>query len=264
MKKASNKKKIVIANWKSQPSDINDALKNLELIKKIKIDSKKILPILCPPAIYLEAFNKKYKGTVYKFGSQNISINNDSETTGEINPQMLKNLRVQYSIIGHSDRRILGEDNTIISQKVSNALKNKIIPIVCLGEEKRDRQGEYLRFLENQIKEIFHNIEAKDFQKVVIAYEPVWAIGKNIDVIDTHQLNQTILFIRKILVGIYDRKLGMSVKILYGGSVNLENVKALNTESDIDGFLIGRASTNPHVLKDILKILQEKPEKVKK
>lgn len=243
--------KIIVANWKSNPDSLFEAKKIFDTVKKIKVNYKKVLPIICPPVIFLENLTKKYRGNL-KIGSQNISYMDSSELTGEISGKMLNDMRVKYVIVGHSERRMMGESNIFISQKILNALKNKITPILCVGENVRDNGGEFLRFLEKQIIESLTNISKENIKNIVIAYEPVWAIGEKGHTMDVHDLNQTILFIKKVLVEKYDRKTGLAIKILYGGSVYDENISEI-LSADVNGVILGRASINPSVFNNILK-----------
>jgi triosephosphate isomerase (TIM) len=244
--------KIIIANWKSNPSTLFEAKKNLDIVKKIKINTKKILPIVCMPNIYLESLVKNYRGNTLKFGIQNISPSESDELTGEITAKMLKDFKINYSIVGHSERRALGETNELISQKLINSLKNKITPILCIGELERDSGGEYLRKIQKQIHESLNDFTKEMVKKIIIAYEPVWAVGSRGHVINIHELNQTVLFIKKVLAEKFDRKTGLGINILYGGSINQDNFDDLLV-ADVNGFLIGRASANPYVFKDLIK-----------
>jgi triosephosphate isomerase (TIM) len=244
--------KIIVANWKSGPDNLFEAKKNLTEIKKIKINNKKIIPIICIPNIYLDTLTRNYRGSNLKFGVQNISHTESGELTAETTAKMLKDLKINYAIVGHSERRRLGENDNLISQKIMNALKNKITPIVCIGEKERDVGGEYLREIRNQLYESLNGLTKEMIKKIIIAYEPVWAVGSGGHVISIHELNQIILYIKKVLVEKFDRKTGLGVNILYGGSINQDNFDEL-LSADVNGFLIGRASVNPYVFKDLIK-----------
>ncbi len=253
----SNQKFIIISNWKANPSRPKEATKIFDSLKKIKINTKKIFPIICTSNIFFEIVSKKYKGSVFNFGAQNISIDENTEQTGEVLAESLKEYNIKYSIIGHSERRAIGETNEIVSKKIHNALKNKITPIVCIGENERDTHGEFLLFLERQVKETFANLTAHEISKIIIAYEPVWAVGTGSNAISSHDLNQTVLYIKKILVEMFDRKTGLAANIIYGGSVDDENISEVLVQGDVNGVLIGRASVNPSVYAKIIKKVNE-------
>lgn len=181
-----------------------------------------------------------------------MGISDQKPYTGEISISELKNLKIEYVIIGHSERRSLGENDEIISQKIALAIGNKITPIVCVGELQRDHNGEYLKEVEKQLIEGLSKISKKDLNKVVIAYEPVFAIGKGHKSLTTYEIHQMVIFIKKILVSRFNKKVAMDVPIIYGGSVDEDNSQEILNESEVQGLLVGRASTNPFSLKEIV------------
>jgi len=257
-KKSSPKKslkKIVIANWKMNPTNLKEAQKIFSILKRTDFKKVKSQIVICPPISFLADFSLKYKGNKFKFGSQDISISNNPESTGEISGEMIKNLNAEYVIIGHSERRALGEGNEKIKIKIKRAFENNLKVILCVGENIRDNEGLYLRFLEKQIFDDLEGVNKKMLNNLIVAYEPVWAIGRGHSAISSSDLHQISLFIKKVLVKVLDRNSGMNIPILYGGSVDDENVKELMSTDAIDGFLIGRASLNPYVFAKILKSL---------
>lgn len=251
--KISKTKALIVANWKNTPDSYREAKKNFDLIKKTKINSKKITTVICPSVLHLPEIKKSYSGTVYNFGSQNVHFAEKKPRTGEISLDQLKDLGIQYCIVGHADRRALGEDNFIVAEKVAGLIDNNITPILCVGEIERDTQGEYLRFVEQQLIESLSKIKKSNLDKIVIAYEPVWAIGTGKKSITTHEIHQMVIFIKKILTSKFDKKIAMNMAILYGGSVDPENAKDIMSNGEVRGLLIGRASANPHSFNEILK-----------
>jgi triosephosphate isomerase len=189
------------------------------------------------------------------FGAQDVSYKDGEESTGETSVEMLKSAKVKYAIIGHSERRALGETGEIISQKVLQVLSAGITPIICVGEEERDLDGDYLSFIEKEIHEALQDVPKNKLSKIVIAYEPVWSIGKGHEALRGYELHQMTIFIKKILAKIYDKKAAMSTPIIYGGSVDEENASDIIQEGEVSGLLIGRASLNPHVFANIVKSL---------
>jgi triosephosphate isomerase len=250
---SNQKSKIIVANWKMNPVNLKEANKIFSTLKKdnFKKGSHKI--IICPPSIYLSDLSSKYKGNKFIFGAQNVSWAQNHESTGEISPEMLKNLSVEYVIIGHSERRKIGETNQIIAKKINNAVENGLKVVLCVGEEVRDIGGEYLHFIQRQLIESLEGFNKKFVNNLFVAYEPVWTIGQGNEAINSHELHQINLFIKKILVNIFDRKIGLAMPILYGGSVDDENAKELIESGEVSGLLIGRASLNPYVFLKILK-----------
>lgn len=252
-KKNSKNKKLIIANWKMAPDSLFEAKKIFSTLKKKKINSRNFTVVLCPPVVYFSELFKNYRGKIFKFGIQNLSHEDDFAHTGEISAKMAKDFNVQYVIIGHAERRALGEDSSLISKKIKNTLKHKMTPVLCVGEIIRDQNGEYLKFLEQQIIDSLSGVKKNQIEKVVIVYEPVWAIGKGHKAVNNYEIYQMTIFIKKILVSLYGRKSALNVSILYGGSVDAENCLGILEEGRVDGLLIGRASLNPFTFSDILK-----------
>jgi len=169
---------------------------------------------------------------------------------------MLKDLRCEYIIVGHSERRAIGDSDLIVAEKVSKTIEAGMKAVLCVGEKDRDHGGEYLRQLEEQIHHSLAKLNKKKFSGLIVAYEPIWAVGKGHEAIDGHALHQITLFIKKVLVDIFGKKVGMNVPILYGGSVDADNCKEIMDYGAVDGLLVGRASLNPHVFADIIRIIE--------
>src|SRR3972149_1347984 len=238
--------KIIVANWKMGPSSEKEAVANA------KSSDKKGLTI--PPRfVSLPAIKKVVKRA--KLAVQNISPEAQGSYTGEISPAMLKNFGVKYAIVGHSERRALGETNEIVNKKLKTALKSHITPIVCVGESHRDHQMKYLHFMKRQIIETFKNLAPKDFSKIIIAYEPIWAIGKNAEREATPEESEEMaIFIKKVLNDHFGAGSVKNLRILYGGSVDEKNAKAFLTCGGVQGMLVGRGSPDPKKFVDIVKI----------
>ncbi len=206
------------------------------LVKEAKCDI-----CLCVPAILIPAMTKAAKGSRIKIGAQNVHFADHGAFTGEISADMLKDYGVKFVIIGHSERRqYFGENNDTVNQRTLTALKNELTPIVCVGETLSERAaGDTEKVISRQLEFGLHGVE--DVKQVVIAYEPVWAIGTGQTATD-EQAQETIKFIRKKLGKMFCVKDANRVRILYGGSMNAGNCKGLMAQPDIDGGLIGGAS----------------------
>jgi triosephosphate isomerase len=183
------------------------------------------------------------KDTGIKLGGQNIYQKNEGAFTGEISAKMLKSAGCDYVIIGHSERRqYFSENNNEINLKAKIALENDLIPIICVGETLEQREnGSYLKVVQQQIIDCLKEIDIKNLNKIIIAYEPVWAIGTG-KTATPEQANEMHMFIRKIISDLYGQVISENIIIIYGGSVNDNNAKELFSMSDIDGGLIGGAS----------------------
>lgn len=246
----SKNKKLVVANWKMNPSSGKEA----SLLAKdvIKNTPKKIDLVICPPTIYWNDISKIKKSKNILLGVQDVFYKEKGAFTGEISAKMAKESGADFSIIGHSERRALGETNEDVSKKVLATIKAKLTPIICVGERERDMHAGYLDFLKNQILSALSLIGVGDVRNVVIAYEPIWAIGKEAnESMGTHDIHQTALYIRKVLIDSYSVS-GKNVKVLYGGSVAPENASDIVKNGEVDGLLVGHQSL---IAKNFIEIL---------
>lgn len=245
---------MVVANWKMNPQTLEEAKKIFGSIKKIAQKTKNIEIIVCPPFLYLPYLIKQNTIKNLYFGSQNISTEEKGAYTGEISVSMIKNIGAKYSIVGHSERRAMGETNEVIRKKITRAFLNNIIPILCIGERERDGDGSYLGFLKQQLKECLSGIEKRDLLGMIIAYEPIWAIGKSYkESMNPTDIHEMTLIIKKIAGEIFGKDIANSFKILYGGSVEPENAPSILEYGNVDGFLVGHASLDPIQFSQILK-----------
>ena len=202
--------------------------------------------LICPTFVCLDAAVKAAAGSNIKIGAQNLHFEDKGAFTGEVSAQMLKEIGVEYVIIGHSERReYFGETDDTVNAKVIQALKYDLIPVLCCGESLKQREDTItFDFIRSQIKIAFRGISKEDALKVVIAYEPIWAIGTG-KVATSEQANEVCADIRECLKGIYDAETAEKMTILYGGSVNKDCAAELFAMSDIDGGLVGGASLKP-------------------
>lgn len=234
----------VIGNWKTHPTTHAEAEKIFTGITKNMPRTTNILVGICAPDLFLAHLKKIYRGTKVLLGGQNVARYMNGSHTGEVLPGMLKAAGATYVVIGHSERRGDGETSAEVAEKIQTALKGGLTPIICFGERERDFHGEYLKVLASQLHDTLSGVTPAQLKKCILAYEPVWAIGKSADdALDADGLHQTVLFIRKVLVERYSRSVGLAVPLLYGGSVEPGNSDDLIT--DVDGYLVGHASLVP-------------------
>lgn len=215
--------------------------------------------ILCPPFPYLYDFVGLPSGI--ECGAQNVFSEKSGAYTGEISPVMLKNAGVTSVIIGHSERRALqGETNEIVKMKVTAALKHLLIPIVCIGETAEERRtGETARVLEQQVRSIFSELSKLQAEKIIIAYEPRWAIGT--DQLPTSQEILSVrVLLRKILTEEFDAEVAERVVVLYGGSVKSSFLPSVSWEAGMDGVLVGRESLFPYEVVKMMALFEEQAE----
>ncbi len=245
----TNKLKYFIANWKMF-GDIKSLKSINSVIKFTRLNKKKNFKLIyCPPFTLLHAFNEKIKKTNIQLGAQNCHHENSyGAYTGCISPKMIRNLGAKFVIVGHSENRRTGESDILINNKIKSALKNNLTVIFCIGETLKDKRKNLTkRILRNQILKGLRTI--KSTSKIIIAYEPVWSIGTGI-LPKNVELDKNIIFIRSIIKKNLNLK---KIKIIYGGSVNPNNIHNLNSINSIDGYLIGGASQSSKKLIDIVR-----------
>ena len=251
-------KPILVANWKNYPNSLPEAQSLLRDLKRRKLLYKKLSLFIAPPFTYFESVSRVSKGFA-QLASQNISSLPFGAYTGQITPDILKSFGVKLAIIGHSERRSFGETSEHIAHKVKVALRAGITPLVCVGETVRDNEGEHFELLRDQIKVSLAGLGKKEAGKIVLAYEPVWAIGKNAkEAIVPRELSQTIIFIKKVLSDLFGRALAEKIPLFYGGSVESENAKILMKDSGVRGFLVGHESLKPKSFQAIALALTSK------
>jgi triosephosphate isomerase (TIM) len=203
--------------------------------------------------LYLESIYKVRNGSrAFRIGVQNAHHEKSGAHTGEISIPMLEDFGVSYCIVGHSERRNNGETDEMVRVKFQSVLKSKLTPILCVGEKIRDENAQYLTYIETQIRSAFKGVSKAKLENVVIAYEPIWAIGTGNTATagDVHEMS---LFIEKVLSDMYSRNYAQKVRLLYGGSVNEKNAKELSLCGSMDGFLVGGASLNADSFINIIK-----------
>ncbi len=250
--------KTIIANWKMNPVSIKEAEVLFKNIIKNQKDFKNTDVIVCAPFIYLSSLSKIKSGSV-KLGAQDSYYEDAGAYTGEISAKMLSTLKVKYCIVGHSERRAMGETNEACSKKVTALLKVGITPILCVGEKERYQSHEYLNIVKKQIEESLRGVPKNSLPKVVIAYEPVWAIGANaVREVTTSECQEMILYIKKVIATISSPVIAHSMKVIYGGSVHPQNALDLSINGNTDGFLVGRDSLDSKKFSAIIKNSQSK------
>ena len=243
--------KIIVGNWKMNPKSIKEAEAVFKETTKIIKGLKSINVIICPPSPFL-FIGSKIKIKSFNLGAQNCFYEPNGTHTGRVSVKMLESLGVEYLILGHSESRALGETNKIINKKVLLALKEKITPIVCIGENNRDKNGFYLATIKHQLTECLSSVPKSRIKDVIVAYEPIWAIGENaIHEATGDEFVEIQIFIKKIISDLYGLKTTNDLRIIYGGSVHPKNASEF-IEKGADGLLIGRDSLKPKKFKGII------------
>ena len=235
------RKPIIAGNWKMNKT----AAEAVALINDLKPLVAKSKPevVVCVPYTDLWAVAEAIKGSKIRLGAENVAWADNGAFTGEISAEMLKEIGVEYVIIGHSERRqYFGETDESVNKRLKQALKNGLKPIVCVGETLTEREkNKTRRVLKKQVLEGFKDVTAEDFADIVIAYEPVWAIGTG-KTATAEDANKTIAFIRNLVKKTWGAEVSKALRIQYGGSMKPANAKELMAMRNIDGGLIGGAA----------------------
>lgn len=238
---------LIVANWKAYIEDLNRAKKLLLASKKLASKTECDI-VIAPPAPFLGILAANNKSQV-AFSAQDVSITLGGAETGEATAAMFKSAGATYAIIGHSERRAQADTNAIVAEKLAHALARDLIPILCVGEQERDGEGRYLSYVREEITSAIAPLTPKERTKIILAYEPLWAIGKTADhAIGQTDLTEMVLYLRKILAELIPGKHSQHALVLYGGSVEPENIRDLARASLVDGFLIGHASVDETML----------------
>lgn len=235
------RQQILAGNWKMYKTN-QETQEFFQAFKPLVADSARGV-LVFPPFIALATAVDLCQGTNIRIGAQNIHWEDEGAFTGEISPQMLKALGVTHCLIGHSERRqYFGETDQTVNKKIKAALKHGLIPILCVGETLREREeGISKDICRRQVEEGLKGVEIASGNNLIIAYEPVWAIGTG-KTASTQDAQEVIGYIRQVLGTIYGEEIAQTISIQYGGSVKPENIAELMAEPDIDGALVGGAS----------------------
>ncbi|MGC8718860.1 MAG: triose-phosphate isomerase [Thermodesulforhabdaceae bacterium] len=236
------RKTLIAANWKMHKT-IGEAVGFVKELQEKLPEFQDREVMIAPPFTALAAVREVIKRNNLSLGAQNCHWEDKGAFTGEISPVMLADVGCRYVIVGHSERRhIFGETDDVINKKISAAFRHGLVPVFCIGEKLEEREaGKTFDVVRNQLEKGLNGIEKEKANRIVIAYEPVWAIGTG-RTAKPGQAQEVHAFIRKFLAELYDNELASSVRVLYGGSVKPDNVDELMSEPDIDGLLVGGAS----------------------
>ncbi len=247
------RKPIIAGNWKMNKT-VEESIELTNAIKRGLYDMEAVEIVLCPPFTSLSNVNEMLVDTNIELGAQDCYWQNSGAYTGEVAPKMLKSAGCKYVIIGHSERRAMfGETNETVNKKVLAALQEGLNPIMCVGERLEERESnKTFGVIRGHIEDGLKNIKIQNMQNLVIAYEPVWAIGTGRNATPA-QAEEVHNFIRKLLEKLYDKATSEIVRIQYGGSVKPDNIEGIMNEEDVDGALVGGASLEADSFVEIVK-----------
>ncbi len=236
------------------PQTLLEARTLVAVTKKAALKSPSTTVIIAPPTPFLGVLSQGKAGVGILWAAQHIHEEESGSYTGDISAMQVKSAGATHVIIGHAERRARGETNDLVQKKVARAFASGLTPIVCVGENTRDHSGEYLDVVRTQILAALGILNRKQLKQVVIAYEPVWAIGAK-DPMRAHDMHEMSIFIRKVLWEKFGKP-RVSIPVLYGGAIlGGEHVQTMLHESEVDGFLIGRASVDPEKIPALFEAL---------
>ena len=252
--------KFIIGNWKMYPKTLKEAKAILAAHRRSARLLKRTKVVICAPQVFVGALATGLrKTTTFALGAQDVFWEDEGARTGETSPAMLASLGLQYVIVGHSERRALGETNKEVSQKAAQAMKHKLTAVLCVGEQVRDDAGEYFGLVRSQLHASLAEIPKNASAHLMIAYEPIWAIGsKALRPAAPADLHEMTILIRRELVAHFGKTAGFRVPILYGGSVDERNAEGFLTLGEADGLLIGRVSLSPEGFGAIVRLAEQK------
>ena len=247
--------KLIVANWKMNPSSADKAK---EIIAGIKKESKSfgdVRLVICPPFVYLnEVSNAISSSKKLILGAQDVFVGLGVSHTGEVGVDLLKKAGVKYIIVGHSERRATLDSDEVVKAKMLGALKENFKVILCVGEKERDEHGNHYHEIKRQLEDAIIKLPKKFIKNLVIAYEPVWAIGRpENEAIKPDQLHEITIFIKRLISDTLGAEAVKKVKILYGGSVTKNNFKEIVEKGNVDGLLIGRESLKVENFVELIK-----------
>ncbi|MBD7962952.1 triose-phosphate isomerase [Fictibacillus norfolkensis] len=247
------RKPIIAGNWKMNKT-LTEARSFVEEVKGLVPSAETVDSVICAPALFLDSLADESEGTPLAIGAQNMHFEESGAFTGEISPVMLKDLNVQYVILGHSERReLFSETDELVNQKTHAAFKHGLTPIVCVGETLEQREADKTKdVVKEQTEKGLSGLTDEQMKQTVIAYEPVWAIGTG-KTASSEDANEVCAYIRSVVADQFSQDVADAVRIQYGGSVKPDNIKELMGMSDIDGALVGGASLEP---KSYLQLLE--------
>ncbi len=243
-------KALIVANWKMNPQTLKDAKALLAATKKSAASARDVTLVVAPPAVFLQPLAAGARGRT-AFAIQNAHADEGGAHTGEISMHQAKDANATHVIVGHAERRAAGETDAMVRAKVAAAFAAGLTPILCIGEESRGAGAEHFALVREQLHTALDGLATNKIGKLVVAYEPVWAIGAT-KAMQPPQMHEMSIFIRKAVVEKFGET-GHGVKVLYGGSIDASNAARMLQDGDVRGLLVGRASTDAVIFAELLR-----------
>lgn len=251
------KKRLIIGNWKMFIEDPLEA-HAFALGLRRRVRSLKGLEVwLAPSHPLIPDVAKVLESSPVRVGAQVISAYEDGHRTGDVSAATAKKVGATFTLVGHSERRIMGDTQEVVHAQLERAIEAGLNPVLCIGERERENDGEHFGLLEAQLTSALKNIPTNSLKKLIVAYEPVWAIGKHaIDAMKPAEIQEMVIFIRKVMAETLDRAAALKVPVLYGAAVEPENAASLIHEGGVNGLLVGHASAQLDQFLEIIKATQ--------
>ena len=251
-----SKTKLVVGNWKMNPGTLDEAKSLARKTRVVASILKHTSTVICPPFPFLSAVASRTKTPHYHLGAQSVSFEEGGAHTGEVGANVLNDMGVEYVIVGHSETRSAGDTDEMVSKRVKAVLDAGMTAILCVGEKTRDESGSHFDFIKEQIKNSLANIPKSRSGQIVVAYEPIWAIGAK-EAMQPGDVREMGIFVKKIFADIFGNDTAQKVMVLYGGAVNFRNAADIMNIGQVDGLLVGRESVNMAGFVDLLKAVDE-------
>lgn len=241
------RKSILIGNWKMNPVTVAEAKRIFSGIKRVAAGAKRVSVIVCPSDIHLYPIALLAAKGKVALGVQDVFWEDRGFFTGQVSPAQAFDAGARFAIVGHSERRRLGDTNEQVAQKLASVVRDGMTAVLCVGELDRDRDGSYLSFLKDEITRSLSRVTAPVIgRSVLLAYEPVWEIGRrDLQAMKPQDIHETSIFLKKVLHDAYGAEVAQSVPVLYGGSVSPANAGTIVRDGGVDGLLVGRESLDP-------------------
>ena len=253
--KIERMKALVVANWKMNPPSFKEAKALFEETKRMTGLFKGLTVVVAPPAVFVRELSAKLRKGRIALAVQNAHFEAGGAHTGEISMQQVRDAKVTHCLIGHAERREMGETDDDVRKKVASALGAQLTPILCVGEKSREGGAEHFSYVRQQLQTALADVPQTKLSKVIIAYEPIWAIGAPKAMLP-RDMHEMAIFIRKTAVEKFG-EVGHSLTILYGGSVDATNAAAMLQHGDVRGLLVGRASVDAKVFAELLRSVND-------
>lgn len=248
--------KLIVGNWKMYPKTLGEAKQICAQHKKVSSKLKRVKTIICPPSLFIyPLIQARSSAKNISIGAQNSFWEDEGARTGETSPAALSSVGASHVILGHSERRAMGETDNMVALKAVQAIRNKLTVILCVGEHTRDDAGAYFNEVREQLRRSLENFPKNESKRLVIAYEPIWAIGaKAVRSATPNDFHEMSILIKRHLVEQFGKIAGFKVPILYGGSVDERNAEGFMLQGGADGLLVGRVSLDPLKFGEIIRI----------